>query len=65
MCMIYILFLIELAGTSYTVTPVAPFNTMDECFEAREQLVQDIGRPIVDYQAVCVIQTDQKNLKES
>ena len=63
--MIYILFLIELAGTSYTVTPVAPFNTMDECFDAREQLVEDIGRPIVNYQAVCIILNNQKKLKES
>ena len=65
MCMIYILFLIQLTGTSYTVTPVAPFSTMDECFLAREQLVEDLGRPIVNYQAVCVIQNNQKNLKES
>ena len=65
MCMIYILFLIQLAGTSYTVTPVAPFSTMDECFLAREQLVREIGRPIVNYQAVCVTQSNQKNLKES
>lgn len=63
--MTYILFLIQLAGTSYTVTPVAPFSTMDECFDAREQLVEDIGRPIVNYQAVCIIQNNQKNLKES
>ena len=65
MCMIYILFLIQLTGTSYTVTPVAPFSTMDECLLAREQLVEDLGRPIVNYQAVCVIQNNQKNLKES
>ena len=56
MCMVYILFLIQLAGTHYTTQQVANFNTMDECFNAREVLVQDIGRPIVNYQAVCVIQ---------
>ena len=27
---------------------------MDECFARREELVEKFGRPIVDYQAVCV-----------
>jgi len=62
--MIYILFLIQLAGTSYSVTPVAPFDTMDDCFQARQQLIREIGHPIINYQAICVIQTT-KSLKES
>ena len=27
---------------------------MDECFLRRDELVEQFGRPIVDYQAVCV-----------
>ena len=63
--MIYILFLIQLSGTQFATQQIANFGTMDECFDAREQLVEDIGRPIVDYQAVCIIQNNQKNLKKS
>jgi hypothetical protein len=60
--MIYILFLIQLSGTQFATQQIANFGTMDECFDAREQLVEDIGRPIVNYQAVCII---QKNINES
>lgn len=30
------------------------FSSMDECFMAREVVVQEIGRPIINYQAICV-----------
>lgn len=33
------------------------FNTMNECFMARESIVNELGRPIANYQAVCVLQT--------
>jgi hypothetical protein len=54
MCMIYILFLIQLSGSHFVTQQVANYNTMDECFDAREMLVQEIGRPLIDYQAVCI-----------
>ena len=34
------------------------YNDMYECFDARERLVEVIGRPIVNYQAVCVIEEE-------
>lgn len=40
------------------VTTQGIYDTMDECFDAREQLIETIGRPIVNYQAVCVIKKD-------
>lgn len=30
------------------------YNNMDECFTAREIVVENIGRPIFNYQAICV-----------
>jgi len=36
------------------------FKTMAECFERREELVQFMGRPIVNYQAVCIIEKDKR-----
>ena len=36
------------------VTQEGVFDTMNVCFDAREQLVEQLGRPIVNYQAVCV-----------
>lgn len=35
------------------------FQTMNQCFEARELIVKNIGRPIVNYQAVCVLQKEE------
>jgi len=56
--MIYILFLIQVSGTQFSAQPVEVFETMDECFTARNILVQQIGRPIVNYQAICVSQNN-------
>lgn len=36
---------------------IGTFSTMDECFMARESIVNELGRPIANYQAVCVQQT--------
>jgi len=33
---------------------VGMYKSMEDCFEAREQVVDKIGRPIQDYQVVCV-----------
>lgn len=54
----WLLIYITLTGTRVDVNKMAAFNTMDECFDAREQLVEVIGRPIVNYQAVCIIKED-------
>jgi len=38
------------------------YDTMTQCFEEREKLVEAVGRPIVNYQFVCV-QTERKDVK--
>jgi hypothetical protein len=30
------------------------FQTMEECFKAREVAINNIGRPIMNYQVVCI-----------
>ena len=54
----WLLIYIALTGDRVDVNKMAAFNSMDECFDARERFVEVIGRPIVNYQAVCVIQEE-------
>jgi hypothetical protein len=56
----WLLIYIALTGDRVDVNKMSSFNTMDECFDARERLVEVIGRPIVNYQAVCVIQEEHR-----
>jgi hypothetical protein len=56
----WLLVYIALTGDRVDVNKMSVFNTMDECFDARDRLVEVIGRPIVNYQAVCVIQEDHQ-----
>jgi len=51
----YLLVLIVVNGTNVEHANVKAFNTMDACFEEREVLVDKIKRPIINYQAVCVL----------
>jgi len=55
MCMIYVLVLIGVLNSTAEVETLGTFTTMQECFQAREQVVESIGRPIINYQAVCVL----------
>lgn len=51
----YVLIFILLTSDSYKTELVGEYNTMNECFEKREQLVEFMGRPIRNYQAICII----------
>lgn len=50
----YILFLL-LVNPVPQVGVVGEFDSMDKCFEARDRSVKEMGRPIINYQVVCVI----------
>ena len=54
----WLLIYLTLTGDRVDVNKMGAYATMDECFDARERLVEVIGRPIVNYQAVCVIEED-------
>jgi len=53
----WILFLIVLESNQYLISHQGPFATMQDCFEAREYVMQTAPRPKINYEAVC-IQTD-------
>lgn len=54
--MIYILVLLAVLQDGKIKTKVVDsYESMTACFEAREELVEALGRPIVNYQAVCVL----------
>ena len=53
--MIYILFLIGILNNGeYGSAKMGYYAELDVCFEAREQLVERIGRPILNYQVICI-----------
>ena len=50
----WMLFLIVLGDSQYAVRVMNVFSSMDDCLQQRETLVEEIGRPIIDYQAICI-----------
>ena len=56
--MVWVLMLIAVEADMFYIRGMGIHNSMDSCFRARQALVEEIGRPIVNYQTLC-IQTDQ------
>lgn len=52
--MTWLLFIITLTFDGPIYEYEGAYLTMDECFDAREIIVEEYGRPIINYQAVCV-----------
>jgi len=50
----FILILIMLKAGSYYTQDVGPFYSMDECFEERERIVIKRGKPLINFQAICI-----------
>ena len=38
----------------HTIAEIERYESMNDCFNAREQLVERVGKPIINYQLVCV-----------
>ena len=57
----WMLFLIVLGDSQYAVRVMNVFNSIDACLQQREILVEEIGRPIIDYQVICI----QKSVGET
>lgn len=56
--MTWVLMLIAVEANTFYFRALDTFPRMDDCLGARASLVEEIGRPIINYQALC-IQTDQ------
>ena len=54
----WVLFVILLEADRYMVAPRGIFPSMDECFAAREAVMQSAPQPKINYEAIC-IQTDK------
>jgi len=59
--MTWILFVIFVNGSQYYVQPDSVYQEMESCFARREQIVEEVGKPIINYQAVCIA-VDQGNI---
>jgi hypothetical protein len=55
----WILIYITLSSDFGKMASYGEYNTMEQCFDAREKLIEVVGRPIVNYQAVCVIKDEE------
>ncbi len=59
-CMTFILVLIMVLSTGeISTSEVNRFETMNDCFAARDVVVERLGRPI-NYQSVCVLYNPDK-----
>ena len=56
----FILVLILVFNNEPSVKTIGTFKHMNECFEERELMVEKLGRPIENYQAVCIITKDYR-----
>jgi hypothetical protein len=54
----WVLIYITLNGDFGKMASYGVYDSMDGCFDAREKLVEAVGRPIYNYQAVCVTKVD-------
>jgi len=55
----WILIYITLQSDFGRMASYGTYDTMEACFDAREKLIEVVGRPIVNYQAVCVIKDEE------
>lgn len=57
--MFWVMFMIMITPTNeYMYSDLGAFSRMDECFEARDDMVQVLGKPIKhNYQIVCIANT--------
>lgn len=58
----WMLFLIVLEANVYFVSPQGVFMSMEECFKAREAVMQSAPQPKINYEAIC-IQTDKVQMQ--
>tara|TARA_R110000823_G_scaffold2934_4_gene11672 strand:+ start:1612 stop:1794 length:183 start_codon:yes stop_codon:yes gene_type:complete len=57
---VWILVTLIATGGLVLISDQVVYDDLASCFEARENIIQELGRPIVDYQAICVNKTGKK-----
>ena len=56
--MVWVLMLIAVESNTFYFKALGVHDRMDDCLGARAVVVEELGRPIVNYQALCIA-TDQ------
>ena len=52
--MSWVLVLLFLTVDGVQVAEMAEYQSMTDCFDDRERIVYDLGKPIINYQVVCI-----------
>ena len=50
----WVLFVLLLESERYYVMPQGHYMTMEECFEARDVVMQSAPQPKMNYDAICI-----------
>mgnify|MGYP000135567117 CR=1 FL=1 len=50
----WVLFVLLLEAERYYVMPQGHYMTMEECFEARDVVMQSAPQPKMNYDAICI-----------
>ena len=58
----WVLFVLLLEAERYYVMPQGHYMTMEECFEARDVVMQSAPQPKMNYDAIC-IQTNEISMQ--
>lgn len=53
--MTWVLFVILMGSDGWTVVADSKHSNMMDCFERRDVVAQELGTPILNYQAVCAV----------
>ena len=53
--MTWILFVIIMDSNGWAVVADSKHNNMMDCFKRRDVVVEKLGTPIINYQAVCAV----------
>jgi hypothetical protein len=51
---IWILVTLISTGGHVSISEQATYKDMSSCFEERDKVILDLGRPVVNYQSICV-----------
>ena len=55
---IWILVTLISTGGHVSISEQATYKDMRSCFEERDKVIRYLGRPVVNYQAICVNQVE-------
>ena len=55
----WILVVIALTSDDVMLAEGGEFEQMTACFEKREEIIERVGRPLVNYQVICIPKSEE------